>query len=590
MHSSARRPNTRAPLPRQRGLHTLLALSATLALGWCTKRADAQVAIDAFRPTPVAADGFAVSRPVAVPHLGWNGTLWFDYAKKPLTFTRGTASGDQKVEVIRDHLVTHAGMALGVAGIVTVGLDLPVHAWMRGEDDVAPFAEVDGPGLGDVAFLVRAVADKRRYGVGVELVMRMPTANLSDDEQAYSGDASGSFEPSFLLEARGGVLALGLRAGARLRGKSRLVDIDVSHEAIYALTTRLSLGADWHAHAELYGSTSITEFARAENSPLELLVGLKQVAPSWSLGVAAGPGFLDGYSTPRFRIVGTLGVAIDRSEEKAPPPPPPPRDGDGDGILDEDDECPDNAEDDDGFEDDDGCPDVDDDQDGLTDDVDRCRTQPEDTDGFEDEDGCPESDNDRDGVRDEQDGCPEQAEDVDGFEDEDGCPEPDNDKDGFPDADDACPNEPGNAETQGCPLASLDKSTGQITIRERVEFATGKATLLPSSENVLSAVAATFTAHPELVRVRVEGHTDDKGRDRYNLKLSARRAQSVVLWLKSHGVPAQQLEAYGCGETMPRVRNESEETRRENRRVEFHIIDPAPATPRDSSSCQAITR
>jgi outer membrane protein OmpA-like peptidoglycan-associated protein len=138
----------------------------------------------------------------------------------------------------------------------------------------------------------------------------------------------------------------------------------------------------------------------------------------------------------------------------------------------------------------------------------------------------------------------------------------------------------------GCPLASLDTATGQIVIRERVEFATGKATLLPSSEPVLSAVAATFTAHPELQLVRVEGHTDDVGRDAKNMKLSAKRAQSVVMWLRSHGVPASQLEAYGCGETMPRVKNESDEARKENRRVEFHVITPAPPEPRVTPTCQ----
>ena len=233
---------------------------------------------------------------------------------------------------------------------------------------------------------------------------------------------------------------------------------------------------------------------------------------------------------------------------------------------------------------------MDDDSDGLTDDVDRCRTTPEDTDGFEDEDGCPEADNDHDGVSDEEDHCPEEAEDADGFRDDDGCPELDNDGDGIPDADDPCPLEAGPPESMGCPLASLDQATGQITIRERVEFATGKATLLPSSEPVLSAVAATFTAHPEIQLVRVEGHTDDVGRDAKNMRLSARRAQSVVLWLRSHGVPAAQLEAYGCGETMPRVKNESDEARKENRRVEFHVITPPPAEPRSTPTCQAVRK
>jgi outer membrane protein OmpA-like peptidoglycan-associated protein len=548
--------------------------------------ARAQVAVDAFRPTPIAADGFAVGRPVTLKHLEWNGTLWGEYAQKPLAYTNGRIKKGGALAPIRDQLVLHAGMALGVADMVTVGLDVPVHAWLQGDDTMGMYEEADGPGIGDVAFLVRAAADRKRFGAGLELVIRMPTARINPGAVAYAGDQNGSFEPAFMLEARGGVLAMGLRVGARLRGDSTLAGLEVGHEATYALETRLKLGADWHASAELFGATSFKHFAAQQNSPLELLIGLKQQAPRWSLGFAAGPGLLDGYSTPRFRVVGTLGVALSPEEPAPPPKPAPPRDSDGDGIVDDEDECELVAEDRDGFEDDDGCPDVDDDRDGITDDVDRCKTTPEDTDGFEDEDGCPEADNDHDGVADEEDHCPEEPEDLDGFRDDDGCPELDNDGDGIPDADDPCPLEAGPPEAMGCPLASLDTATGQITIRERVEFATGKATLLPTSEPVLSAVAATFTAHPELQRVRVEGHTDDVGRDARNMKLSARRAQAVVLWLKSHGVPAAQLEAYGCGETLPRVKNESDETRKENRRVEFHVVTPAPPTPRDTPTCK----
>ena len=67
---------------------------------------------------------------------------------------------------------------------------------------------------------------------------------------------------------------------------------------------------------------------------------------------------------------------------------------------------------------------VDADQDGVYDDTDQCPDKAEDRDGFQDEDGCPDDDNDQDAIPDDADLCPLDAEDVDGFQDDDGCPDP----------------------------------------------------------------------------------------------------------------------------------------------------------------------
>jgi hypothetical protein len=124
-------------------------------------------------------------------------------------------------------------------------------------------------------------------------------------------------------------------------------------------------------------------------------------------------------------------------------------DRDGDGIPDNNDKCPDDPEDFDGFEDEDGCPDPDNDHDGVRDVDDRCPNIPGPA-----PDGCPRSgtsnDRDGDGIPDNVDKCPDAPEDKDGFEDADGCPDPDNDKDGILDVNDKCPNTPGRGPS-GCP-------------------------------------------------------------------------------------------------------------------------------------------
>jgi outer membrane protein OmpA-like peptidoglycan-associated protein len=74
------------------------------------------------------------------------------------------------------------------------------------------------------------------------------------------------------------------------------------------------------------------------------------------------------------------------------------------------------------------------------------------------------------------------------------------------------------------------------------------------------------------IRLRVEGHTDDKGEAAYNLKLSQNRADAVKSYLLSKGIDASRIESSGLGKTNPSVPNTSDSNRQLNRRVEFVVI------------------
>jgi outer membrane protein OmpA-like peptidoglycan-associated protein len=211
--------------------------------------------------------------------------------------------------------------------------------------------------------------------------------------------------------------------------------------------------------------------------------------------------------------------------------------------------------------------------------VDKCPLDPEDPDQFEDEDGCPDPDNDQDGILDVNDNCPNDPEDMDDFEDEDGCPDPDNDEDSVLDVDDDCPLAPGVPEERGCPkTVRLDMSTGRIDILDRVEFATNKDVILQKSAPILQEVYSILSANKKISLLRIEGHTDDRGKDSANLNLSKRRALSVKRWLVDAGISSDRFEAYGCGENLPLSENRTKQGRQTNRRVEFHILSPAPAS------------
>jgi OOP family OmpA-OmpF porin len=111
----------------------------------------------------------------------------------------------------------------------------------------------------------------------------------------------------------------------------------------------------------------------------------------------------------------------------------------------------------------------------------------------------------------------------------------------------------------------------KIELKDKIFFDTAKATIKSESHSLLDETAAVLNAHPEVKRVLVEGHTDNRGGAAANQKLSAARAQAVRDYLVGKGVAATRLGAKGFGETQPIADNKTAKGRDTNRRVEFSI-------------------
>ena len=77
--------------------------------------------------------------------------------------------------------------------------------------------------------------------------------------------------------------------------------------------------------------------------------------------------------------------------------------------------------------------------------------------------------------------------------------------------------------------------------------------------------------------VEIGGHTDAKGSDDYNQRLSDRRACSVGRYLKGKGIEEGRMTPVGYGESKPIADNETDEGREQNRRVELRILEGAGA-------------
>ena len=228
-------------------------------------------------------------------------------------------------------------------------------------------------------------------------------------------------------------------------------------------------------------------------------------------------------------------VVVQRTAEPAPVPRVSTTDADGDGVPDVQDLCPDVP-------------------------------------GPAERRGCPLfSDRDGDGVSDDIDRCPE----LPGARDNFGCPWPDRDGDRIADKDDRCPDEPGTVENQGCPqklLIVIRKD--RIELKQQIHFQPNRAVIISDSNDVLRQVAQAIKDNPN-ISIRIEGHTDNVGKRKENVRLSQSRAEAVREFLVQEGVDSSHLKAVGYGPKRPIASNHSRAGRTLNRRVEFRMEERA---------------
>ncbi|PKN51803.1 MAG: hypothetical protein CVU55_10170 [Deltaproteobacteria bacterium HGW-Deltaproteobacteria-13] len=113
-----------------------------------------------------------------------------------------------------------------------------------------------------------------------------------------------------------------------------------------------------------------------------------------------------------------------------------------------------------------------------------------------------------------------------------------------------------------------------VTFKGDVTFDTNSTELRPGLYNEINRVAGVLNQYPDTL-IRVEGHTDSKGSDEYNMDLSKRRANAVKTLLVLRGVAESRIEVVGYGKTMPVATNDTEAGRQKNRRVEIRIAPKA---------------
>lgn len=441
------------------------------------------------------------------------------------------------VPVVDHMFVTHLGGSLAVGERLRAALDLPVQLLTHGRNAPGLRAPPNEQGVGDL----RLAADARLYGepggpvvVGAGFAFWLPIGQRSQ----WVSDGVVRARPRVSVAGERGMFVYAGSFGIGLR---ETPDVNMTLAGGVRIQKDIVIGP------ELFWSTTFDDAFGKLSTPVDLLLGghyATEVANQRiRVGAGFGRGLTPGFGSPDVRALFSIewlgpDLELVRLEPILADP-----DGDKDGVPDARDACPKVV----GMKDDDpkknGCP-PDDDGDEIDDVADACPTVK----GIKTDDpkttGCPDLDRDKDGVANEEDACPGEA----------------------------GPADPTDPRRNGCPKVFVSGS--RIELSSPVKFRPNGVELLADkdSDAVLEALLDIMKKRTEIRRIRIEGHTDNRGSPANNKRVAAARAAVVGKWLVDHGIDKSRIQTEGVGGDRPIDTNETEAGRAANRRIEIRIV------------------
>lgn len=495
--------------------------------------------------------------------------LIVDYAHRPLVLLDD--NGDRLGAVVKSQTTANLLLALGFGGGFDIGIAMPVILSQPAGAQTIPGYDATDAGVapGDLRvipriqlFTTRAAPGENGIGLSIMVDTFVPLG----DEASFQG-AGFRVGPRLAFDAIVSGIRLAANVGYLWRERAEVESATVGQSVGWSAGADIPLASTLSVVGDIGGRLNVGEHGvRRAESPLELLLGFKLRQNSFFGTFGGGAGIVNGIGTPDFR--GFLGLGY--AAPMTPPPPPPECTADtvamdcpappapscsGNAVMTSVAACSESGD---------------------------CRiattTTPCGADEYCDEAAA---------------AClpvPECRLDTD-------CEIPAPvctndilqtfacrciggscacDATATPCGDNICGEVDGRAacvEPPPPPPVTINVETRQIVITESVFFATGSDRIEERSYAILNHVARVMTENPNISLVRVEGHTDSVGSRSNNVRLSQRRAASVVRYLTEQGIAPGRLTSEGFGPNRPIADNGNEAGRAQNRRVEFHIVN-----------------
>jgi len=503
---------------------------------------DRHIDIQLFEPAVGTRSFLTVTSAETMSRGQFTVSLGMTYLTKPLSvYYVDQANGDMlatRADVVNSVFAGSVSGGYAILDQLQVNAFLPMIFALRGDGLDAQSGQpeaggISGTGLGDLRLeAVWRFFDAGPISLAAVPAFTVPTGvSFSSNKDVFIGERAPTFRPrvAATLTALRGKLSAGANLGLILRKPQTLYSSQVGQQITYGAAAAYHVLDRLDVIAEVFGRKGFD--GNLDDSPLEADAGLR-VMPGGQLAIllGLGTGVVRGVGVPSFRMFASVTWSPDY------------RDSDGDGVANQDDKCPD---------------------------------QPEDKDGFQDADGCPDPDNDGDFIVDAQDKCPTDKEDIDGFEDEDGCPDPDNDKDGIPDEKDGCPNEPEDKlpprPDDGCPARAAEPDEGATpevaptttpetapaptsgpALSQRLEF--DGTRVRTASRTVIERTAATMRSRPDVKKWKVTVAVAKGKFDKVQERLAESQAAAIKAVLVKKGIPANAIETVGIVADAPMVR------------------------------------
>ena len=504
--------------------HLSLLLLAVALSTTASAQPDARFNVQLFRPSGAPQDLVVVTQSRPLSHLSVAGGPYFSYSLNPLTLV--PEGGDLgRISLVGNRLQLDAMASVGLFDWVEVGVDMPLILAQGGQnlEVIGTEGSVESFVLGDLRLTgkvavpgLRRPAEGKGFGAALTMNVSFPTGA----QEAFAGDGELTWAPGLVLDYRfGNGILLALNGGFWKRPDRVFAGASVGDMMPFGVGTEVPIvrGSGITAVGLVHGAVGLEKLPdEPRQVPAELLIGLRWYSSTgltFTFGGGAGCGC--SLASPTLSLfTSIIWVPAKTREWEA---------------------------------------------------LERFKEPPEPV-----APPPPPVDPDGDSVIGGGDLCPDVAGPVGNA----GCPDTDKDGDAVVDRLDKCPDEPaGSRGRDGCPLAR--RSGNKIVILEQVNFATDQDVILSESFPILEEVARVMNENPEVDRILVEGHTDSRASDAYNLELSRRRAASVVRFLIESGVAAERLCSPGFGRSRPLADNATEEGMALNRRVEFTIQPPS---------------